>query len=242
MTPQVSAPTGARMRRPWQPEAAEAVGTFALVLLGGAAIQAGLSAPLVALAFGGAVMVMVYALGHVSGAHFNPAVTLGFAATGHFPWRRVPGYVAAQAAGALMAVLALRALGPVDGLIASGTQSGPTAVAVEAVATAILALVIIAVATDERAAPAVAGLAIGATVFLCALVAGPLTGAAMNPARALAPAVVTGQWGGLAGHVLGPALGGLLGMLAYQGLRRGARPAQDEALGALGPVDLEAKA
>jgi len=222
-----------------RPEAAETVGTFFLVLAGGAAVLGGLPGLAVALAFGAAVMVLVYALGHVSGAHFNPAVTLGFAATGHFPWRRALPYVAAQVLGALAASLLLRAWAPVGPLVAHGALHGLAAAGVEGLATALLAFVILAVATDPRAAPAAAGLAIGATVFLGALVAGPLSGAAMNPARALAPALVAGDVRDLAATLLGPIVGGVAGMAAYEALRRGSKPTSERVLGALGPIGLE---
>ena len=230
------------MAQDWRPEGAEAVGTFLMVLLGGAAIVTGQPAALVAVAFGGAVMVLIYALGHVCGAHFNPAVTLGFAATGHFPWRRVPSYVGAQVLGAVAAGLALARLGPLEQVVARGSETGVALVLVELLATAMLAFVIIAVATDCRAAPGVAGLAIGATVFLGALVAGPLTGAAMNPARALGPAVVAGALEDLGLHVLGTVMGGVLGMVLYEVLRRGDKPGSEAVLGSAGPIELEAKA
>jgi MIP family channel proteins len=207
-----------------RPEAAEAVGTFFLLLAGGAALLTGQPGWLVALAFGGVVAVMVCALGHVSGAHFNPAVTLALAATGHFPWHRVLPYVAAQAIGALAAALLLRGLGGLAPAVAAGRLDGLPAFAVEALATALLAFTIVAVATDPRVPRGVAGFAIGLAVALGALVAGPLTGAAMNPARALAPAVLAGHTHGLAVHVLGPFAGALAGMAGYEALRPGRAP------------------
>lgn len=217
------------------------MGTFLMLLVGGAAILTGQSGPLVALAFGGAITVMIYALGHVCGAHFNPSITLAFAATGHFPWPRVASYVAAQLAGAFAACLLLLSFAPVDPVVASGSLQGMPAFLVEVLATFLLAFVIIAVATDSRAAPGVAGLAIGTAVFLGALVAGPLTGAAMNPARAIAPAVLAGQWASLAVHIAGPFVGGSLAMFAYEGMRRGVKPRREEVLGATGPIDLRPK-
>lgn len=227
--------------RDLRPELAEAIGTFVLMLAGGAAILAGQAHPVVSTAFGVAVMVMIYAVGHVSGAHFNPAITIGFASTRHFPWSRVPGYLAAQVAGATAACAILAAWHPLDAVVAAGSLSGPGVLLVEALAAFTLAFVIIAVATDSRAAPGLAGVAIGATVFLGALVAGPLTGASMNPARTLAPVLFAGQ-GELALHIAGPLVGGVLGMACYEGLRRGAKPKPGEALGVAGPVDLEATA
>ena len=223
-----------------RPDLAEGIGTFFLLLAGGAALAAGLAPPSVALAFGGAVLVLVAALGHASGAHLNPAITLAFAATGHFPWRRVPGYVLAQTLGALAACLLLRPLADPALLVAAGPLDGLPAAGVEAAATALLAFVILAVATDRRSALGVAPLAIGAAVALGALAAGPFTGAAMNPARALAPALVAGDLHGLAARMAGPVVGAVAGMLAYEAVRPAARPVPGEALGAVGPVVLEA--
>lgn len=234
-------PVSASMRD-LRPELAEAFGTAMMMLAGGAAILSGQPPLVVALAFGGTVMVMIYALGHVCGAHFNPAITMAFAATRHFPWPRVPAYIASQLLGAAAACLVLLAWRPLGPAVAVGSLEGLPAFLVEALATSLLAFVIVAVATDPRAAMGMAGLAIGAAVAIGALVAGPLTGAAMNPARALAPAVVAGAWPGLAVHVLGPLAGAVAGMLAYEGLRRGARPPAEATLGTAGPIDLGAKA
>ena len=167
---------------PWdlRPEAAEAVGVFFLVFAGGATILNGGSDLAVAFAFAFVITVLIYALGHVSGAHFNPAVTFAFALTGHFPWRRVPAYASAQVAGAVGAAGLLRlvfdGIRPVTTRIDAGVAL-PEALAIEALASFLLAFVIIAVATDRRAAQGLAGLAIGLTVGLNAIWAGPLTGA-----------------------------------------------------------------
>ena len=222
-------------------EAAEALGTFFLVLAGGAAILAGQGALAVSLAFGCAVAVMVYALGHVSGAHFNPAITLGFAATRHFPWRRVPTYLLAQAAGAVAAAFTLRLLPGPLAAVATQVRPGlglPTAVLVEALASFLLAFVIIAVATDKRVASGAAGLAIGLTVTVNSLWAGPLTGASTNPARSLGPALASGVLANLALYLTVPVVGACLGMAAYEALRPGRTP-RPQPLAALGPFDPE---
>lgn len=223
-----------------RPELAETFGTGLMMLAGGAAILGGQPAWLVALAFGGAIAVLVYALGHVSGAHFNPAITLAFVATGHFPRGRLLPYVVAQLAGATLACLLLLGLGDVRPLVADGRLDGMAAFVVEVLATVLLAFTIIAVATDKRVAPGIAGAAIGMAVFLGALVAGPLSGAAMNPARALAPALVAGRFGGLLVHLAGPTVGAVLGMAAYEMLRRGRTPRHEEAASAA-PVPMEAE-
>lgn len=221
-----------------RPEVAEGLGLFVIVFAGGGAILAGGGLVAVALAWAFAVAVMVYAVGHVSGAHFNPAITLAFAVTGHFPMRRVLSYVAAQLAGALLAALLLHAIGD-PGRIATHPAFRVglgEAFLVEAVATAVLAFVIIAVATDQRAAQGFAGLAIGLTVGLDILWAGPLTGASLNPARTLGPALAAWTWTAAWLYVAAPVAGACAGMAAYEWLRPGRKP--EPALGALGPVHL----
>jgi MIP family channel proteins len=175
----------------------------------------------VALAFGLAIATMIYAVGHVSGAHFNPAVSLGFALTRHFPWSRVAGYWAAQAAGAVAAAFLLRAsLGDVANVGATlPSGSDRQAFLWEVVVTFFLMLVIMAVATDTRAVGEAAALAVGGTVGLCALVGGPVSGASMNPARSLGPALASGEYEALWIYLLAPLVGASLGALAYQLLR-----------------------
>ena len=205
---------------------AEAVGTYALVVAGCGAImvnaQTGALTHLgIALTFGLIVMAMIATLGHLSGAHFNPAVTLGFALSRHFPWREVPWYAAAQLGGAVLGAATLRALfGPVAALGATlPSGSAVQSLAVEALLTAVLMLVILAVATDTRAAGQLAALAIGATVALDALWGGPVSGASMNPARSFGPALVGGAWAAHWVYWLGPILGASVGALLYQWLR-----------------------
>lgn len=223
-----------------RPEAAEGVGVFLLVFLGVGAAASGAPPVAVALAFAFAVAALVYALGHLSGAHLNPAITLSFALTRHFPLARVPSYLAAQSAGAIAAAFLLRvAFGDAAALgVTAPAASAWSALAVEVVATFALALVIIGVATDARSAKGAAGLAIGLAVG-----AGAFLGASMNPARSLGPALAHARLGDLAIYVAGPLAGAALAMLAYEALRGGAKPApRDEtALGALGPVDALAK-
>ncbi|HET6497938.1 MAG TPA: MIP family channel protein [Coriobacteriia bacterium] len=206
--------------------AAEGIGTFTLVLAGcGAIVVDALTGSPghvgVALSFGLVVMAMVASVGHISGAHLNPAVTLAFALTRHFPTKDVPAYLFAQVAGATGASAVLKALfGDVANLgsttpYASAWQS----VALETVLTAVLMFVIMAVATDTRAAGQLAALSIGATVGLAALWAGPISGASMNPARSLGPAIVSATWAHQWVYVLGPLAGAVAGALAYQAVR-----------------------
>ena len=206
---------------------AESIGTFSLVVAGCGAIMAeaqsgALGHVGVALSFGLVVLVMVAAVGHVSGAHINPAVTVAFALSRHFPWREVPLYVAAQVAGATAGALALRlvfgqALAALGATLPSGSHA--QSLAVEALLTAALMLVITAVATDTRAVGELAAIAIGATVAVNALWGGPLSGASMNPARSLGPALVAGAWEGHWLYWLGPIAGAAAGAAAYGLLR-----------------------
>lgn len=208
--------------------AAEAIGTFALVFcVGGAAAaeasnQQTLGLPAQAAVSGLAVMVMVYAIGHLSGCHINPAVTLAFTATRHFPPRDAVAYVGAQLAGAALAGLVLLAIWPDQpgnlGANAPGVGLG-SALVVETVLTAFLMFVIMAVATDTRAVGAAAAIAIGAVVVLDILVGGGVSGASMNPARSFGPALASGTWGDFWLYVAGPAGGALAGALAYQAVR-----------------------
>lgn len=214
---------------------AEAVGTFALVFAGtGAVIINQISSGAVShvgigLTFGLVIMVMIYATGHISGAHFNPAVTLAFAVGRHFSWPLVPQYWAAQLLGGLVASILLRAL---FGDIAHLGATLPAGTAVqsfilETVLSFILMFVITSVATDVRAVGQAAAIAIGGTIGLEAIFAGPISGASMNPARSLAPAIVSGTWTDQWLYVAGPALGTIAGVLVYQFVRGGAVPDGD---------------
>ena len=182
---------------------AEGLAAFALVFAGCGAIvanaqyDAALGTVGIALVFGLVIMVMVYATGHLSGAHINPAVTIAFTITRHFPAREAIAYVAAQCTGAILAALVLLAVWPSQPAALGATV--PTvgvgsALVYEAILTALLMFVIIAVATDTRAVGAAAAIAIGGTIGLDALFGGPVTGASMNPARSLGPALVSGTW------------------------------------------------
>lgn len=220
--------------------AAEGIGVFAIVFAGCGAIvtesqhPGALGTLGIALAFGLVVMAMVYATGHLSGAHLNPAVTIAFVLTRHFPRAEALAYLAAQLLGALLGagLLALAwqgepaALGTTQPSVGAGG-----ALAYEAVLTAFLMFVIMAVATDTRAVGAGAAIAIGGTVGLDALFGGPVTGASMNPARSLGPALVSGQLHDLWIYLLAPPAGAALGAVAYQAVRggRSAGPAPEGA-------------
>lgn len=210
--------------------AAEFVGTYALVVAGCGAIMAdsmtgAITHMGIALTFGLIIAVMVAAVGHISMAHFNPAVTVAFALTGHFPWREVPAYLAGQFGAAVAGALTLRLLlGDVARLGATLPQVDVIpALGIEAILTAILMFVIIAVATDARATNMLPALAIGGAVALDALWGGPLTGASMNPARSFGPALVSGAWDAHWVYWVGPIIGAAGAAWLYE-LLRGANP------------------
>ncbi|HEY7456716.1 MAG TPA: aquaporin [Solirubrobacterales bacterium] len=219
--------------------AAECIGAFALVFAGcGAivsdAVYAGaLGAVGVSLVFGLVIMAMVYATGHLSGAHLNPAVTVAFALTRHFPHREALAYVGAQLLGALAAAALLLAAWPSEPAALGATLpsvGAGSALVYEAVMTAFLMFVIMAVATDTRAVGAGAAIAIGGTVGLDALFGGPTTGASMNPARSLGPGLVSGELHELWIYVVAPLAGAALGAFAYQLVRGDHPPSRFEPL------------
>jgi aquaporin NIP len=168
-------------------------------------------------------MVMIYAVGHISGAHFNPAVTLAFATSRHFPAVRVPAYWAAQLTGALAAALVLRrSLGDVAHVGATlPAGSDGQAFLWEAILTFFLMFVIMAVATDTRAVGEAAAIAIGATVGLDAMFGGPITGASMNPARSLGPAIAAGDFTSIWIYLIAPSAGAVVAAATYRFLRAG---------------------
>ena len=239
-------------RSDWRRYAAEAIGTFALVAVGPGAVMVSAATHAfgqigVALAFGLVIAFVIAAVGHLSGAHINPAVTIAFWSVRRFPGREVAPYVLAQCAGATGAAFVLRwLLGPVGALGATvPTLSLGRAFAVEFGYSAILAFVIMGVATDERAPAGVAPCAIGATVFAGALVTGPLTGGSFNPARSLGPALAGGGWVAHWMYWLAPTLGMMVAMRVYEALRPASSPAvvpAGVAIGVEGPINARTRA
>ena len=179
----------------------------------------------IALAFGLAITVMIYACGHISGAHFNPAVTIAFFACNKFPSNNVVQYIVSQLLGAISASLLLRFLlgnilymGSTLPALPNKSTAMPVSFIMEFVFTFCLMFVIMSVATDSRAEGSFAGLAIGFTVFLGAIVAGPISGGSFNPARSVGPAVVSGYYEHLWLYIAAPILGAICASLSYKHL------------------------
>ena len=212
--------------------ATEFIGTFALVFAGTGAIvidavtRGGVSHVGIALTFGLVVMAMIYAVGDISGAHLNPAVTLGFALAGRFERRRVPGYVAAQIAGAITASGLLRLLFSGSPTLGETIPAGPAwqSLVLEAVLTFLLMLVVLRVSTGPKEKGITAAIAVGGVVALEAMFAGPISGASMNPARSLAPALVGLRFEALWVYLAAPPAGASLAVACERWLLRGPAP------------------
>jgi MIP family channel proteins len=213
----------------WPALVAESIGTFALVFAGCGAIAVGaLGGAGVAAAFGLAIMTMVYALGHVSGAHFNPAVTAAFTVGRHFPVTRVVPYWVAQITGAIAAATVLRiSLGDVPIGVTQPAGSDVQAFVWECVLTFFLMLVIVGVTTDTRAVGQAAAIAIGGVVTLGSLVGGPVSGASMNPARSIGPALVSADLSHLWIYLVAPPIGAIAAVVVYRSLRPTTSPRPD---------------
>ncbi len=206
---------------------AEAIGTAILVFLGtgavmvnqtshGAVTHLGISA-----VFGAMVTALIYAFGHVSGAHFNPAVTLAFWQSGFFPRSRVPAYILAQCLGASLASSLLKfTIGPIGNLGSTLPlqEHWSQSLVLETILTFILMAVILGSGLDRRAPIGFAGISIGLTVMVEAAVMGPITGASMNPARSFGPALVSGLWQHHWLYWLGPIFGAQLAVIVYRRL------------------------
>jgi aquaporin Z len=200
---------------------AEALGTFALVFAGTGAIvindQTGTVSHVgIGLTFGLVVLAMIYALGDVSGAHFNPAVTLGFFAARRLERRWILPYVSSQCVGALVGSLVLRLMFPSNPTLGATLPAGSPlqSFALEAILTFILMFVILSVSTGSKEKGMLAGVAVGSVIALGALFAGPISGASMNPARSLAPALVSFRLDHIWVYLTAPFLGALFAVQA----------------------------
>jgi aquaporin NIP len=206
---------------------AEFLRTFALVFAGTGAIVidevsgGGVSHVGIALTFGLIVLAMVYTLGDISGAHINPAVTIGFWAARRFDASKVLPYIVSQCAGAFLASLILRLLFPTNITLGATIPTGPLlqSFILELILTALLMFVILGVSTGAREKGITAGIAVGSVIGLEAMFGGPICGASMNPARSLAPAVVSLHLQSVWIYLLAPTIGTLVGMLACRCVR-----------------------
>ncbi|MEK6678611.1 MAG: aquaporin [Nitrospirota bacterium] len=206
---------------------AELIGTFALVFAGtGAIIINDVSGGVIthvgiALTFGLVVMAVIYAIGDISGAHLNPAVSFGFWVSRRFPGRSVLPYIISQCSGALLASLTLRLLFMEHPTLGSTLPAGPAAQSfvMEFILTGFLIFVILNVSSGAKEKGLMAGIAVGAVVGLEALFAGPISGASMNPARSLAPALLSWNLNALWIYITAPILGSYLGVMACRGIR-----------------------
>ena len=214
---------------------AECIGVFFLVLAAcGSVMIGGLTGAYghmgMAFSSGLVVMVMVAATGHLSMAHLNPAVTLAFALSGHFPWREVPVYIVGQLTAAALGAAVLRLMFGNVFALGAHLPAGPIlqSLVMEVLITALLMFVIAAVATDQRAQGLPAALAIGGAVALNILWAGPISGGSMNPARSFGPVLVSGEWTAHWIYWLGPLFGAALGAFAYEFVR-GSEPEKKQA-------------
>jgi aquaporin NIP len=203
--------------------AAEIIGTFALVFAGtGAIVSNEVSGGTVthvgiALTFGLVVMSMIYALGETSGAHLNPAVTFGFWLSNRLPTREVPLYISSQLVGAFLASGCLRVLFWSHPTLGATLPSGShfQSFFLETILTALLMFVILCVASGSKEKGIMAGIAIGGVVGLEAMFAGPICGASMNPARSIAPAIVSGRFAEVWIYIAGPLLGAALAVVIF---------------------------
>jgi MIP family channel proteins len=197
---------------------AEFIATFALVFIGAGAVVAGANTLGVALAHGFVLMSMIYAIGHISGGHINPVVTVAMWLSRKIGNLKALGYVIAQLAGGIGAAYLLKIIFDVENLGVPGLKSGLSighGVLIEGILTFFLVFVIFSVALDKRSADHVSGLAIGLVLTFDILMGGGLTGAAMNPARAFGPALISGIWTNHFVYWIGPLIGGILAGVIY---------------------------
>ncbi|XP_028758986.1 probable aquaporin NIP-type [Neltuma alba] len=214
---------------------AEVIGTYMVVFAGCCSVvlnvlDGRVTFPGVCIVWGLTVMIMVYAVGHISGGHFNPAVTVTFTMFRQFPWRHVPLYIIAQVVGSILASGTLYMLFEVDdksyfGTLPSG--SNVQSLVMEIITSFLLMFVVSAVATDTRAIGELAGIAVGMTIAVDVFIAGPVSGASMNPARSIGPAIVMNRYESIWVYIAGPFIGTIFGGFAYSLIRFTNKPLRE---------------
>ncbi|KAF3629635.1 putative aquaporin NIP4-1 [Capsicum annuum] len=211
---------------------AEVIGTYFVIFAGCGSVvvnklYGSVTFPGICVTWGLIVMVMAYTVGHISGAHFNPAVTITFTLFRRLPWKEAPLYIIAQLMGSLLASVTLVLMFDVTPEAYFGTVpvgSNGQSLAVEIIISFLLMFVICGIATDDRAIGHVSGIAVGMTITLNVFVGGPISGASMNPARSIAPALVKHVYKGLWVYIVGPIVGTLAGAFVYHLLRATDKP------------------
>ncbi|KAL9271814.1 putative aquaporin NIP-type [Drosera capensis] len=207
---------------------AEVMGTYFVIFAGCGSVVANkvydgtVTFPGICVTWGLIVMVMIYSVGHISGAHFNPAVTITFAVFRRFPFKEVPLYIGAQLMGSILASATLAAMFDITPKTYFGTVpagSNGQSLAIEIIISFLLMFVISGVSTDNRAIGELAGIAVGMTILLNVFVAGQVSGASMNPARSIGPAIIKHTYKGLWVYIIGPIIGTLAGSFAYNLIR-----------------------
>ncbi|CAL5366499.1 unnamed protein product [Camellia sinensis] len=215
---------------------AEVIGTYFVIFIGCGSVVVNklydgtVTFPGICVTWGLIVMVMVYSVGHISGAHFNPAVTITFAIFRRFPWREVPLYIAAQLMGSVLGSCTLSLIFEVTSEAYFGTVpagSNLQSFVLEFIISFLLMFVISGVATDNRSVGELAGIAVGMTITLNVFVAGPISGASMNPARSIGPAIVNHVYKGLWVYIIGPLCGTIAGGFTYNLIRFTDRPLRE---------------
>ncbi|XP_041003352.1 probable aquaporin NIP-type [Juglans microcarpa x Juglans regia] len=220
---------------------AEVIGTYFVIFAGCGSvavnkIYGSITFPGICVTWGLIVTVMIYTVGHISGAHFNPAVTITSAIFRRFPYKQVPLYVAAQLMGSILASCTLALVLDVTPNAYFGTVpvgSNTQSLVLEIVITFLLMFVISGTGTDNRAIGELSGLAVGMTILLNVFVAGPISGASMNPARSIGPAIVKHVYKGLWVYIVGPIIGAIAGAFTYNLIRFTDKPLKDLARGGL---------
>nr|AAL05942.1 early embryogenesis aquaglyceroporin [Pinus taeda] len=206
---------------------AEFIGTFFLIFVGCGSVvvdkisNGSITHLGVSLVWGMAAMIVIYSIGHISGAHLNPAVTLALAAVKRFPWVQVPGYIVAQVFGSISAGFLLRFMFGEVAFMGATVPSGSEmqSFALEIITTSLLVFVVSAVATDTKAVGELGGLAIGATIAMNVAISGPISGASMNPARTIGSAVAGNKYTSIWVYMVGPVIGALMGAMSYNMIR-----------------------